>query len=128
MLDAPRERRREPNYLDLQSPGRCGSVAPASRGWPSPAGTTDPSDETQPVKKSQRGPRRGNIELAVYDETVRNNIILVNDDLCVAQPYLNDARGLDSPTFVIERRWRDRGLFRVYENVFTSLWKSGRQL
>ncbi|MGH3645648.1 MAG: DUF5919 domain-containing protein [Micromonosporaceae bacterium] len=70
--------------------------------------------------------QRGNIELAVYDETVRNNIILVNDDLCVAQPYLNDARGLDSPTFVIERRWQDQGLFRVYEEVFTTLWKRSR--
>ncbi|MGH3729332.1 MAG: DUF5919 domain-containing protein [Micromonosporaceae bacterium] len=70
--------------------------------------------------------QRGSIELAVYDQTVRNNIIIVNDALCVAQPYLNDARGLDSPTFVIERRWPDRGLFRVYEEVFTSLWKGSR--
>ncbi|MGH3714563.1 MAG: DUF5919 domain-containing protein [Micromonosporaceae bacterium] len=70
--------------------------------------------------------RRANIELAVYDETVRNNIIFVNDDICVAQPYLNDARGLDSPTFVIQRRWPDQGLFPVYEEVFTSLWKRSR--
>jgi hypothetical protein len=72
--------------------------------------------------------KRGDLTLATYDETVRNNIIFVNDDLCVAQPYLNHSRGVDSPTFVIERRAADRGLYQVYDEVFTSLWNGGRML
>lgn len=75
-----------------------------------------------------RLPRQGRPARPSSDTASLNNIILVNDDLCVAQPYLNDARGLDSPTFVIERRWPDRGLFRTYEEVLTSLWKRSRQI
>jgi len=71
--------------------------------------------------------KRGGLMIAVYDETVRTNLLFV-DDLCVAQPYLNDARGVGSPTFVIERRWSDRGLFSVYEKEFASLWDRSRPL
>lgn len=37
-------------------------------------------------------------------------------------------RGVDSPTFVIERRWPDRGLYHTYEKGFSSLWERGRLL
>jgi len=40
---------------------------------------------------------------------------------CVVQPYLNDARGVDPPTLVIERHWPEQGLFAVYEGEFGAL-------
>lgn len=110
--DATRAREREEGH----SPGRLSTLTELN------------IHLLQRIRDKLPNEQRGNIELAAYDETVRNNIIFVNDDLCVAQPYLNDARGLDSPTFVVERRWPDRGLFRTYEEVFTSLWKRSRPL
>jgi transcriptional regulator with XRE-family HTH domain len=72
--------------------------------------------------------RRDSLQIAVYDETVRFNIILVDDDLCIAQPYMPEARGVDSPTLVIRRKWAQAGLYHVFEQVFNSLWERGRPL
>ncbi|MFI6226449.1 DUF5919 domain-containing protein [Micromonospora echinospora] len=71
------------------------------------------------------GNLRKNLELAVYDETPRFNVVLV-DELCVAQPYLAESRGVDSPTFVIRRR--QAGLYSVFEQVFESQWQRGQQV
>ncbi|HET6954881.1 MAG TPA: DUF5919 domain-containing protein [Acidimicrobiales bacterium] len=57
------------------------------------------------------------IRIGVYDETVRFNLILVDEDLCVAQPYLPAMRGIDSPTFMI-RRSEQSGLYRTFEQMF----------
>jgi len=46
---------------------------------------------------------RDSIRLAIYDETIRFNIILADDRVCVAQPYLPQARGIDAPTFLMHR-------------------------
>lgn len=69
---------------------------------------------------------RKRIEIAVYDEPIRFNVTLIDGELCVAQPYLPMTRGLDSPTFIIRRRWPTAGLFPVFENIFTSLWNTRR--
>ncbi|MFI2662631.1 DUF5919 domain-containing protein [Micromonospora carbonacea] len=67
------------------------------------------------------------LELAVYDDTLRFNVVLT-DDVCVAQPYLPVSRGVDSPTFVV-RRQEDRScLYPVFEQFFESQWQRGRQL
>ena len=63
---------------------------------------------------------RHQVDLRTYDEVPRHNVLLI-DELCVAQPYLGDARGLDSPTLVI-RRGHGPGLFAVYEQVFETIW------
>jgi hypothetical protein len=63
---------------------------------------------------------RGRVRLATYDETIRFNLILVDDETCVAQPYMPAARGIESPTFVI-RRTGDAGLYPVFDQVFTAL-------
>ncbi len=42
------------------------------------------------------------LELHVNDETIRFNILIVDRMLCVVQPYLPQARGVDSPTLVIK--------------------------
>jgi hypothetical protein len=63
---------------------------------------------------------RGRVQLAVYDETIRFNLILVDDQTCVAQPYLPTARGIESPTLLI-RRTGSTGLYPVFDQVFTAL-------
>lgn len=69
-----------------------------------------------------------NLEIGVYDETVRFNVMIVDDELCVAQPYLHDIRGIESPTFVIRRQSPEAGLFPVFQHFFTHLWERARQL
>jgi hypothetical protein len=54
---------------------------------------------------------QGRLEIAKYDETIRFNIILIGDQTCIMQPYLSGTRGVDSPTFHIQRRWPTAGLF-----------------
>ena len=44
---------------------------------------------------------RSRLEIATYDETIRFNIILVDDEIGIVQPYLPALRGIDSPTFVL---------------------------
>ncbi|WP_433347811.1 DUF5919 domain-containing protein [Micromonospora sp. CA-111912] len=70
---------------------------------------------------------RSSLELAIYDSTLRFNIVLV-DGLCVAQPYLTESRGVDAPAFVMRRQEREAGLYPVFEQVFESQWKLGRLL
>jgi hypothetical protein len=71
---------------------------------------------------------RNGLQIAVYDETIRFNITLVDQRLCIAQPYLPDSRGVDSPTFVIHRRRDDLGLYLVFDQLFNAMWKRARQL
>ncbi|MBC9006902.1 DUF5919 domain-containing protein [Micromonospora aurantiaca (nom. illeg.)] len=70
---------------------------------------------------------RTRMELATYDETLRFNVVLA-DDQCVAQPYLTDSRGVDSPAFVIQRDAHRTGLYQVFEQFFESHWQRGKAL
>ncbi|WP_344920027.1 DUF5919 domain-containing protein [Streptosporangium oxazolinicum] len=63
------------------------------------------------------------LELRVYDETIRFNILIVDGTTCVVQPYLPHARGVDSPTIVINDNTAADGLFPVFDQVFTSMWE-----
>ncbi|MFV2175527.1 DUF5919 domain-containing protein [Actinomadura sp. LOL_011] len=71
---------------------------------------------------------QGRLSVAVYDETIRFNITLINDHLCVMQPYLPNARGVDSPTFLAERNPTGTGLYWTFDEIFNSLWKRGRSV
>ncbi|MCC5581378.1 hypothetical protein IMZ11_37825 [Microtetraspora sp. AC03309] len=62
------------------------------------------------------------LEIHVYDETIRFNILIVDGTTCVVQPYLPAARGVDSPTLVITDNTAADGLFPVFDQVFTSMW------
>jgi Domain of unknown function (DUF5919) len=64
---------------------------------------------------------RDRLHIGVYDETIRFNLILVDDHTCVAQPYMPTARGLDSPTFLIRRNDSAAGLYPVFEQVFEAI-------
>ncbi|HEY9439451.1 MAG TPA: DUF5919 domain-containing protein [Mycobacteriales bacterium] len=78
---------------------------------------------TQRVRDRLSDEARDRLKIAVYDETVRFNITIA-DDTCVVQPYLPDARGVDSPTLVLCRDLVPTGgLFSVFEQVFASLWE-----
>ncbi|MEV7907845.1 DUF5919 domain-containing protein [Streptomyces anulatus] len=66
------------------------------------------------------------LELRVYDETIRFNILIVDGATCVVQPYLPQARGVDSPTIVINDNTAADGLFPVFDQVFTSMWERSR--
>lgn len=69
---------------------------------------------------------RERLKIAVYDETLRFGIVLVDGRTCVMQPYLPHARGLDSPTFVVRRRPDQPGLYSTFERIYTELWERSR--
>jgi hypothetical protein len=69
---------------------------------------------------------RDRIEVATYDQTIRVNITLINEQLCIAQQYLPHARGVESPTMVIKKRWPAAGLYHVFERTFDELWSGGQ--
>jgi len=48
--------------------------------------------------------------------------------LGIVQPYMPGLRGVDSPTFVLHRRWPALGLFPAFEAVFSSLWSTSKPL
>jgi Domain of unknown function (DUF5919) len=66
---------------------------------------------------------RDRFVIALSNDIVRFNIILIDDRFGVFQPYLPGARGVDSPTFVMETSSPNEGFFNVFDQVFTSLWK-----
>ncbi|MET8044935.1 DUF5919 domain-containing protein [Micromonospora sp. NPDC005215] len=71
---------------------------------------------------------RDRLAVRVYDESVRANILLVDDRLCVVQHYLPQMRGVDCPTMVIERNAAPSGLYPIFDGMFSSLWERSRQL
>ncbi|MEE1741191.1 DUF5919 domain-containing protein [Streptomyces sp. BE147] len=66
---------------------------------------------------------QGRCEIGVYDEPIRFSVLLLDGQLCVAQPYLPDVRGIDSLTLVIRKRRVSGGLYAAFEQVFSSLWE-----
>lgn len=83
---------------------------------------------TQRVRDQLPEQDRERVQLAVYDETTRFNLVLVDRERCVMQPYLPQTRGIDSPTFLIHRTSLTLGLFPTFEQVFSSLWERGTRL
>ena len=83
---------------------------------------------TQRVRNRLSADQAERLELKVYDETTRFNLVLVDRQRCVMQPYLPGTRGVDSPTFLIHRTSDTVGLFPTFEQVFSSLWERGTSL
>ncbi|GLY87949.1 DUF5919 domain-containing protein [Actinoallomurus iriomotensis] len=69
---------------------------------------------------------RDRLSIAVYDETVRFGIVLVDDTTCVVQPYLPQARGVDSPTLLLRRSAERPGLYNTFARIYTELWERSR--
>lgn len=78
----------------------------------------------QRAREKARG-SAGSLQIRTYDETARFNIVLVDSALCVVQPYLPRARGLESPTFVA-RKSESAGLFDTFAGVFDGIWTRGK--
>ena len=68
------------------------------------------------------------LRLAAYDETIRFNILLAGDRTCVVQPYLPQARGVESPTLLIRSTSEPGGLYPVFEQVYQFLEERSRPL
>jgi hypothetical protein len=65
---------------------------------------------------------KDNLLIRTYDETIRFNITIIDDARCITQPYLPDARGVESPTLVMERQNDGSGLFETFTQVFEAMW------
>lgn len=70
---------------------------------------------------------KGTLGIRVYDEPPRFNVTIIDGTKCVVQPYLPDARGVESPTLVIEKDDTVPGLFDTFSQVFTSMWDRAKE-
>lgn len=71
---------------------------------------------------------RGNLKIHTYDEVLRFNITIIDDETCIVQPYMPGARGVESPTLVMERQDVGVGLFDTFEQVYNSTWERSREV
>jgi hypothetical protein len=71
---------------------------------------------------------RGNLRIHTYDECVRFNITVIDDKTCIVQPYLPDARGVESPTLVAQKQDGVPGLFDTFSQVFESMWARSKEI
>ncbi|HTS95702.1 MAG TPA: DUF5919 domain-containing protein [Streptosporangiaceae bacterium] len=67
------------------------------------------------------GPARDRLKIAVYEETIRCNILIAEGQACVVQPYLPLARGVDSPTLLIRPAAEPGSLYPVFGHVWDAL-------
>lgn len=80
----------------------------------------------QRVRSKWNSTMGGNIAIRLYDAPARFNICIVDSEVCVMQPYLPFARGLESPTFVA-RQSGSRGIFQTFSEVFEEMWREGKE-
>ncbi|HEX4213541.1 MAG TPA: DUF5919 domain-containing protein [Candidatus Dormibacteraeota bacterium] len=66
---------------------------------------------------------RGRLHLATYDEAARFNVVLVDDARAIVQPYLPELRGLGSPSFLLQRKGGEEGLYPLFHELFELLWE-----
>jgi Domain of unknown function (DUF5919) len=73
------------------------------------------------VRDRLPAPARDRLRMAVYDETVRFNILIAEEKACIVQPYLPHARGVDSPTLLIRPDNTPGSLYPVFSQVWDAL-------
>ncbi|MGV0770821.1 DUF5919 domain-containing protein [Mycobacterium syngnathidarum] len=71
---------------------------------------------------------RPNLALRTYNEPIRFNITIIDSMTCIVAPYLPNARGVESPTLLINKRDDTPGLFDIFTTVFDHLWNRGRPI
>lgn len=71
---------------------------------------------------------RPNLQLRTYNEPVRFNLTMIDTTTCIVAPYLPNARGVESPTLLINKRDDTPGLFAIFTTVFDHLWNRGRPI
>ena len=80
----------------------------------------------QSAKAKLSAEAHDNLKIRVYDEPVRFNITIIDERQCIVQPYLPDARGVESPTIVTEKQ-DEPGLYDTFVQVFTFLWDRAKE-
>jgi hypothetical protein len=80
------------------------------------------------VRAALPAPVRSRLRMRTYDDVPRFNITIVDDSTCVAQPYLPEACGDESPALVMRRRSGVTGLFDTFVEVFASTWSRARDI
>lgn len=71
---------------------------------------------------------RGRLRLATYDQAARFNVVLVDDARAIVQPYLPQLRGLGSPSFLLQRKGEDGGLYPPFRELFELLWEGRSEI
>ncbi len=64
---------------------------------------------------------RDRLRIAVYDETIRFNILIAESQACIVQHYLPRARGVDAPTLLIRPSSEPGSLYPVFASVWDAL-------
>ena len=59
---------------------------------------------------------------STYEEPVRFNIVLIDDEIGIVQPYLTGVRGVDSATLLLRSRATGDDLFPAFRQAFHWLW------
>lgn len=69
------------------------------------------------------------LEIRIYDETLRFNILIIDGITAVVQPYMPRARGVDSPTLVMnDSTETESGLFPIFDQLFAQMWERSRPI
>lgn len=82
----------------------------------------------QRVRKKLPAETSGQLLIRVYDEPARFNVTVIDNSVCIVQPYLPHARGLESPTFIVRHQPDRKGLYDTFTQVFDSLWERGKEV
>lgn len=68
----------------------------------------------------------GSLQIRTYDQPLRFNITIIDSTICIIQPYLPMARGVESPTFVA-RKSEETGILEIFAEVFESMWMGAEE-
>lgn len=55
------------------------------------------------VRPSLGDAAQNHLAIGTYDETIRFNMIFIDDEMCIFQPYLHAERGVETPTMIVNR-------------------------
>lgn len=91
------------------------------------ANLTDANIRTlERVRRRMKPGASGSLQIRTYDQHVRFNITIIDSTLCVMQPYLPMARGVESPTFVA-RKSGGSGILEIFSEIFESMWMGAEE-
>lgn len=58
------------------------------------------------------------LRIGTYDETLRFNMIFVDDRICIFQPYLHSQRGIENPTLIVHRVDDEQGIYHTLRESY----------
>lgn len=70
---------------------------------------------------------RNRLLIKTYSSTLRFNLTILDNHLALVQLYLSSARGLSSPSFLLESSFNEpHGLFPIIRSEFDNTWEHAR--